>query len=107
MSIQNSSDSSDSASAAQTVYQPVWERLPDALQRVMDSNGISKDDAQGAIRKAIADGSIRIRCCLETHATRAMTSNAVLDGSAFQIPPGLESHHLDWDRSRPTKTWVV
>jgi hypothetical protein len=89
------------------LIQPIWERLPDALQRIMDANGTSKDEAKAAICQALGDRSIGIRGYLDRHATRRMTSKEVLDGDAFQIPPGLEPRHLDWEESRPTKTWVV
>lgn len=88
-------------------YASIWQRLPDALKRVQEAAGTSKGNAQNDICRAIADGAIRIRGQLNKHARSHMTSRVVLEASAFQIPPELKPRHLDWDGSRPVKTWVV
>ena len=46
------------------VYVDKWERLSEASTRVMETAGISKDEAQTDICRAIADGGIKIRCKL-------------------------------------------
>ena len=41
-------------------YDLVWERLNEAVRRVMDATGCSKEEAQADICRAVADGVIRI-----------------------------------------------
>ena len=88
-------------------YESLWERLPDVLKRVMAATGLSKDDAQIDICRAIADGAIGFRAQLKQHATRPMTSTSVLERNAFEVPVVIEPTDLDWDASRPLKAWVV
>jgi hypothetical protein len=76
--------------------------------RVMATCGLSKDEAQTDICRAIADGVIKIRGKLERHTTRhSRASNTVLEGEDFHIPTGIEPKDLDWERSRPVKPWMV
>jgi hypothetical protein len=88
-------------------YVSEWELLPDATNRVMATAGLSKDQAQIDICRAVADGAVRIRGKLRKHATRPTTSKAVLQGTDFQIPPEIKPSDLDWERSRPLKPWFV
>jgi hypothetical protein len=89
-------------------YIPRWERLPNALRRVMVAVRLSQDEAQVDICRALADGAIRIRGKLQRHTTRPLrASNTVLDGKYFQIPTEVKSEDLDWDTSRPVKPWMV
>lgn len=89
-------------------YLRVWERLPDAVARVVSVTGQSVDQAQADICHAIADRAVKIRAKLKGHTTRRlMTSTSVLDGSDFQIPTNLRPSDLDWEQSRPTKPWRV
>ena len=61
-------------------YDSVWERLNEAVRRVMDATGCSKEEAQADICRAVADGVIRFRGRLKKHATGHMTSKNVLEG---------------------------
>ena len=65
------------------VYVSVWERLNEAVKRVMGATGCSKEEAQADICQAVADGVIEIRCRLKNHATRHMTSKDVLEGTGL------------------------
>jgi hypothetical protein len=42
-------------------YVAEWELLSEAANRVMTMTGLSKDQAQNDICRAIADGAVRIR----------------------------------------------
>jgi hypothetical protein len=88
-------------------YVPAWERLSAAIIRVMAAAGLSKDQAKADICRAIADGAVKIRGKLERHTTKHFRSNTVLEGKDFHIPPEIKSEHLDWERSRPMKPWLV
>ncbi len=88
-------------------YLSAWERLPDALERVMRANGCTADEAKADICMAIADGAINLRGKLERNKTRGHTSNKVLEGSSFQIPVKIKPADFDWEVSRPTKPWMV
>lgn len=111
MKIQISNDRNefnrDERLPGRTSYEPIWERLPEALQRVMATTGATTEDSKRDICRALADRAIKIRCQLNRHLTKHMTSKAVLDGSAFQIPPSIEPSDMDWKISRPTKPWQV
>ena len=87
-------------------YVPAWERLPDAIGRVT-AGGRLKELAQADLCRAIADGTVNIRCKLKRHATQPNTSNAVLEGKDFEIPAEIKPADLDWERSRPLKPWFV
>lgn len=94
------------------LYVSTWERLPDALDRIVTQTERPKAEVQKALCQAISDGAIRIRCKLgckfEGHTTSLThTSNEVLDGTAFRVPTEINSEDLDWERSRPTKPWAV
>jgi hypothetical protein len=89
-------------------YIPRWERLPAALKRVMDATRLSKDEAQKDICLAIADRAINIQGKLGKHVSTGFTSwDTVLEGQAFIIPTEIKPEDLDWERSRPEKSWTV
>ncbi|SRR6266508_3721973 len=89
-------------------YVSKWERLSDAVMRVMAACGLSKDEAQTDICRAIADGAVNIRGSLKRHTTKRLSaSDTVLEGADFQIPTEIKSEDLDWERSRPVKPWMV
>src|SRR5262245_2823796 len=88
-------------------YIPKWERLSDAVARVMAATGRSKDDAKTDICKAIGERAVEIRAKLAKHTTRAMRSSKVLAGSDFEIPPEIKPKDFDWEGSRPVKPWFV
>ena len=88
-------------------YVTEWERLTEALNRVMEA-GLSKEQAQIALGQAIADGVVKVRGKLKRRATTHMTaSDTVLEGAAFHIPPKIGPRDLDFERSRPVKPWGV
>ena|SRR5438105_3802819 len=65
-------------------YLPQWERLSDALDRVMAAGKLSKLEAQTDIRQAIADGVVQIRVKLGRHTTR-------FDHDVTSLDPNWES----------------
>jgi hypothetical protein len=83
-------------------YVSEWEPLLDATHRVMATAGMSKDQAQIDICRAIADGAIKIRGALGRHGYQT-AKGAVLQGADFQIPPEIKPADLDWEKSRPRK----
>ena len=88
-------------------YVRPWERLAEALTRVMAATGRSQDEAQTDICQAIADKAINFQGQLKTHATSSMTWDRVLEGKDFEIPAEINSKDLDWLTSRPLKPWTV
>jgi pyruvate/2-oxoglutarate dehydrogenase complex dihydrolipoamide acyltransferase (E2) component len=87
-------------------YAPAWERLPDAIRRVTAGRR-PKELAQIDLCRAIADGTVKIRCKLKRHTRRHFTSKEVLQGKDFQIPMEIKPEDLDWEWSRPLKPWFV
>jgi hypothetical protein len=85
---------------------PAWERLPDAISRIM-AGGRSKELAQADLCQAIADGTVNIRCKLQQMHGRRFTSKDVLEGKNFQIPTEIKPEDLDWELSRPVKPWFL
>jgi hypothetical protein len=89
-------------------YVSEWERLSDAVMRVMATCGQSKDEAQTDICRGIAHGAVKIRGKLKRHTTKPLSaSDTALEGEDFHIPTGLEPKDLDWEGSRPVKPWMV
>jgi hypothetical protein len=89
-------------------YVPKWERLSDALQRVMTTAGLSKEDAKTDICQAISEEAIEIRVKLGKHTTKPLTSKkTVLEGKDLEIPTNIKAEDLDWEGSRPVKAWFV
>jgi hypothetical protein len=88
-------------------YVPAWEWLSVTRDRVMAAAGLSKDEAQQIICRAIADRNVNIRGQLNKHATKPMRASNVLEGRNFEIPTTLNPEDLDWEQSRPVKPWVV
>jgi hypothetical protein len=90
-------------------YISPWERLSAAIEHVMAAAGLSKDDAQSLICRAIADRAVKTRCTLRKHLTRPIRApkNTVLEREDFDIPPELKPEDLDWEQSRPRKAWFV
>jgi hypothetical protein len=99
-------DPSHSNSAGGAPYVSVWERLPDAIRRIM-AGGRPKELAQADLCQAIADGSVNIRCKLQQMHGRRFTSKHELERKDFQIPTEIKPEELDWELSRPVKPWFV
>jgi len=88
-------------------YTSKWESLSDALDRVMQSTDLSREQAETDICRAISDRAIGIQAKLVRHAIRFQTSHLVVGGSNLHIPTPLEPHDLDWQQSRPTNPWFI
>jgi hypothetical protein len=88
-------------------YVSEWELLSEATNRVMTTAGLSKDQAQIDICRAVADGAVRIRGKLMKHATKPTTSKAELLGTDFEIRSEIKPEDLGWERSCPVKPWIV
>jgi len=89
-------------------YVPPWERLSNALVRVMAEAGLPRDQAQTNICRAIADGAVNIQGKLGRHPTTGFrASNTVLERKDFHIEPEIKPEDLDWEQSRPLKSWNV
>ena len=86
-------------------YVPAWERLADAIRRVTAGRR-PKELAQTDLCRAIADGTVNIRCKLKRHTT-GFTSKAVLEGKDFEIPTEIKPEDLNWETSCPVKPWLV
>jgi hypothetical protein len=88
-------------------YVGKWERLKDALARVIEASGMSEDEAKEDICGAISDGAIEIRAKPLKHATNGFVARKARPrGSALQIPT-LRPKDIDWDGSRPWKPWLA
>jgi hypothetical protein len=89
-------------------YVSDWERLPDALKRVMAS-GIEEDETKQDICNAIADRKIKIRGLVVKEEGRGSFGERVVGtvrhGGEIEIPSHLSSRDFDWDNSRPVSPW--
>ena len=88
-------------------YVPKWERLSDAVARIMNATGMSKEAAQADICCAIADGAIKIRIKPERRQIDSFHTSNVYDGKDFQIPNKIKTENLNWERSCPIQPWPV
>ena len=77
------------------------------LARVMEARGLTKDQAQAAICRAIANGAVNFRGKLRERIYGTATSTAVLERDAFEILAPPEPQDFDWDSSAPLKKWIV
>ena len=85
-------------------YVPAWERLADAIRRVTAGRR-PKELAQIDLCRAIADGTVKIRCKLKRHTT-GFTSNAVLEGKDFHIPTEIKPEDAGLGEVTPAETMV-
>ena len=89
-------------------YMPPWERLSDALTRVMEASGLTQSDAQADICRAIADRAVRVQAKVGRHTLRRITSgDTLLEGRELLVPTSLKPEDLDWQASRPLEAWMV
>jgi hypothetical protein len=88
-------------------YVSQWERLPAVLARVMETGGLTREEAQADICVAIADGRIKIRGKLDKHAMKPLTATEVLEGRYLLVSTDLKPEDFNWEESRPVKPWVV
>jgi hypothetical protein len=89
-------------------YVSEWERLSEALTRVVAATQLSSDEARIDICQAIAEGAVEIRGKLRKHMSRPVRPpKTVVRGNNFRIPAELSPEDFDWERSRPVKLWAV
>ena len=86
---------------------PTWERLSAATERIMATAGLSKEDAQSLICRAIADGTLKFRAEVGRHMIRPMYGKRVLEEKDFHILADIKPEDLDWEKSRPLNPWGV
>jgi hypothetical protein len=93
-------------------FVPEWERLADALKRVM-SAGLSKIDAQRDLCRAIADQKIKIKYMIgkeEIGGKKTPRGEGIAGHMNWRmdvIPAQLTPHDFDWSKSRPKEPWQV
>src|SRR5262245_9290067 len=73
----------------------------------MATAGLSKEDAQSLICRAIADGILKFRAKVGQHTTRAIHGGKerVLEEKDFHISPDIQREDFDWEESRPLNSW--
>jgi hypothetical protein len=88
---------------------PKWERLPEALQRVMGTS-VSEKQAKRDLCNALADRKIRLRLCFMWRPTsqdflarRGLPTTNVHRVTNDEIPGILKPSDFDWRRSRIRK----
>jgi len=86
---------------------PTWERLSAATERVMATAGLSKEDAQSLICRAIADGTLKFRAKVGRPMIRPLRGNMVLEEKDFHTSPDLKPNDFDFEQSRPLTLWKV
>jgi hypothetical protein len=84
-----------------------WEWLPEVLARVMEARGLTKDEAQADICRAINNGALNFQCKLRERIYETSTSTAELERNALEIMAPLRPEDFDWESSRPLKKWIV
>jgi hypothetical protein len=107
-------------------YVPDWERLSDALKRVMAA-GVSEDEAKSDISGAIADRKIRVRLAVAIEADVVTTWRRMVDKAQglgpgpnrfadpvetfadgnVEVPRHLIAGDFDWKGSRPDSPWRI
>jgi hypothetical protein len=88
-------------------YTSKWERLSAAVDRITQSAGISREQAEADLCRALSDGVIEIRARLKKHASGLQLSRDEVNGSYLHIPSQLKSSDFDWRQSRPTAYWEL
>ncbi len=87
---------------------PTWERLSAATERVMATAGLSKEDAQSLICRAIADGILKFRGKVGRHMIRSIHGGKrALEEKDFHLSPDIQREDFDWEQSRPLNPWGV
>jgi hypothetical protein len=85
-------------------YTPDWEPLADALRRVIARGG-SEEEAKADISRAVGDGNIRLRVTL-AKSDYGGAGEVFCDGNV-RVPAQLSTGDLDWERSRPLRSWKI
>ena len=86
-------------------YVREWERLSDAVNRVMTATGISREEAQADICGAIAERAIKIRSNLKARKVPDAYTDTLT--RELQIPKEIKPEDIDWESSCPIKCWPV
>jgi hypothetical protein len=88
-------------------YVADWERLAESVKRLM-ATGLTEDEAKSDLCCAIADGAVEIRLRLRQDATTGRSAGeTTLTGADVIIPTRLGTADMDWNNSRPLKSWLV
>jgi hypothetical protein len=82
-------------------------QLAEAVTEVTASTESTEKQAKIDICRAIADESIDIEAKLRWHTTKGLVSKGTVDGRSLEIPKNLKPDDLDWENSRPRKSWAV
>ncbi len=89
-------------------YIPDWERLLDAVKRVM-AIGLKEGEAKLDLCRAISDRKIKIRFLVAKEegfgSFGEIVQGIVRQGSDVDIPSHLDPRDFDWLQSRPRKPW--
>jgi hypothetical protein len=89
-------------------YVPDWERLPDAVDRIMAS-GMKESEAKLDLCRAISDRKIKVRFRVAKEEGSELSfetvEGTVRKGRDVDIPSHLTPRDFDWPRSRPLKPW--
>ena len=67
-------------------YTSKWERLSNAVERIMESTSVSREQTELEICRAMADGAIEIRAKLAGHVNGLQKSHQKVDASVIRIP---------------------
>jgi hypothetical protein len=101
-------DKSASGDGGGRRYIPDWERLPDAVKRVM-ATGLTECEAKLDLCHAISDRKIKIRFLVAKEegfgSFGEIVQGTVRQGSNVDIPSHLDPRDFDWLQSRPRKPW--
>jgi hypothetical protein len=89
---------------------PDWERLPDALKRVMATTGVAEHQAKLDLCRAISDRKIKVRFLVgkEEGSFRSIgeqVEGMVRHGSDADIATQLKPSDFDWQQSRQLQPW--
>jgi hypothetical protein len=85
-------------------YVPLWERLADALKRVMAA-GASEAEAKADLCHAMADRKIGVRIRIAGNAD--YDRGKLFSRGNVSVPSHLVLGDFDWERSRPLKPWAI
>jgi hypothetical protein len=88
-------------------YTSKWERLSAAVDRITQRAGISREQAEADLCRALSEGVIEIRARLQKHASGLQRSRDEVNGSYLHIPSQLKPSDFDWQQSRPTAYWEL
>jgi hypothetical protein len=89
-------------------YIPDWERLIDAVKRVM-ATGVTEAGAKFDLCRAISDRKIRVRFLVAKSDGPGLVGERIVNevrlGSDAEVPLHLKPDDFEWRQSRPVKPW--